>query len=382
MGMKPIVLYDKAKNGKIKQWSIETKGDKIITKHGYIDGKMAEKSKVIHKGKNIGKSNETTPEKQAELEARSKVKLQRRKGYTEKLNDLIAGKVKVNYNPMLAKTYEPGKGMLPKNCYAQPKLDGIRCVAVKKDYCVRFWSRTGKEFLVLWDLARELNHVMDNDTIWDGELYYHGWSFERITRAVKKECPDSYKIQYHVYDIPKTNGVAGDQTKFSVRNCWLEFAHKATINDRLKFYTAVPVSDETLAIILHDEYVRNGYEGLILRDGDAPYLWKHRGKELLKYKEFVDEEFRIIGYRSGSGVDEGTIIFKCHTGGRRDKCLQYNANGSGYFDVRPKGTVEHRRDMYAVGWRYVGKMLTVRYQERTLYDVPKFPVGITIRDYE
>jgi DNA ligase-1 len=133
---------------------------------------------------------------------------------------------------------------------------------------------------------------------------------------------------------------------------------------------------------LHDEYVKQGYEGLILRDGDAPYLWKHRGKELLKYKEFIDEEFRIIGYRAGTGVDEGTIIFKCHTGGRRDKCLPYGANGSGYFDCRPKGTVEYRSAMYDTGWRFVGKMLTVRYQERTLYDVPKFPVGISIRDYE
>jgi DNA ligase-1 len=38
--------------------------------------------------------------------------------------------------------------------------------------------------------------------------------------------------------------------------------------------------------------------------------------------------------------------------------------------------------MYDNGGEYVGKMLTVRYQEMTDIGVPRFPVGIAFRDYE
>jgi len=378
--MNKATLYDKAKNGKIKVWMISVDKNTIITHHGYIDGKLTEKRKTIHKGKNIGKKNETTPEQQALFEMQSKVKLQQRKGYSFNLQEVRSGKQAPTYLPMLAKTYN---GTLPDSCYAQPKLNGIRCVAVKQDYCVTLWSRTGKDLTgPLWDLARILNRTMTGDTIWDGELYVHGWDFSRITRAVKKESPDSYRIEFHVYDIPLCNTVRGDETKFALRNVWLSFGKKYIHEPRVKFIPAISISSEVEMKARHDLYVQDGYEGIILRDGDANYLWKHRGKELIKYKEFIDEEFPIIGYRAGTGVDEGTIIFKCHIGGRRNKCLPYNDPRSGYFDVRPRGTVSERRAMYSHGWRYVGEMLTVRYQERSIYDMPVFPVGISVRDYE
>jgi len=378
--MNEATLYDKAKNGKVKVWMISVHANEIITHHGYLDGKLSEKRKTIHKGKNIGKKNETTPEQQALSEMQSKVKLQQRKGYTFNLDEVLNDVQAPSYLPMLAKTYS---GTLPESCYVQPKLNGIRCVAVKDDYCVTLWSRTGKDLTgPLWDLARILNRKMSKNTIWDGELYKHGWDFNRITRAVKKESLDSYEIQYHVYDIPRNNSVDGDTVRFSLRNMWLTFAMQFIHDDRLEFIPATGISGEAAFKIKHNEYVRNGYEGIIARDGDAVYLWKHRGKELIKYKEFIDEEFPIIGYRAGTGVDDGTIIFKCHIGGRRDKGIKYNDPNSGYFDVRPKGTVSERSEMYLRGWRYVGKMLTVRYQERSTYDVPIFPVGIAVRDYE
>ena len=53
-------LYALSSNGKIKTWEIEAKGDTMIIRSGYIDGKLNEQTKTI-KGKNIGRSNETTP---------------------------------------------------------------------------------------------------------------------------------------------------------------------------------------------------------------------------------------------------------------------------------------------------------------------------------
>jgi hypothetical protein len=52
------------------------------------------------------------------------------------------------------------------------------------------------------------------------------------------------------------------------------------------------------------------------------------------------------------------------------------------FGCRPEGTREDRQELFRKGAEYVGKMLTVKYQNLTPDGVPRFPVGKTIRDYE
>jgi DNA ligase-1 len=53
------------------------------------------------------------------------------------------------------------------------------------------------------------------------------------------------------------------------------------------------------------------------------------------------------------------------------------------FTVRPRGSLEKRREMYNDGDTFLNKKLTVRYQELDpTTGIPRFPVGIEIRDYE
>ena len=52
------------------------------------------------------------------------------------------------------------------------------------------------------------------------------------------------------------------------------------------------------------------------------------------------------------------------------------------FTVTPEGTKERRKELYKNGKQYIGKMLTVKYQELTKYGVPRFGTGVAIRDYE
>ena len=52
------------------------------------------------------------------------------------------------------------------------------------------------------------------------------------------------------------------------------------------------------------------------------------------------------------------------------------------FNARPLGSFEDRKVWYENGKSYIGKMLTVRYQELTNDKIPRFPVGVCIRDYE
>ena len=180
---------------------------------------------------------------------------------------------------------------------------------------------------------------------------------------------DTQRLEYHRYDIPSINAPMKDR--------WIALTY-AKCSDRVKPVTTIKVNGDLHDGIkhYHDEFIKDGYEGIIIRDYMAKYLWKHRGAELLKYKEFIDAEFRIVGYKEGS---DGGVTFKLRTGGSRSNggILRYK-----YFDCRPIGTMEHRRDLYQNGWRYAGKMLTVRFQEYSDDNVPIFPVGIAFRDYE
>jgi DNA ligase-1 len=52
----------------------------------------------------------------------------------------------------------------------------------------------------------------------------------------------------------------------------------------------------------------------------------------------------------------------------------------------PNGTIESRKKLWAE-WEanpndFIGKELTVQYQELTPKGIPRFPKGLAIRDYE
>ena len=121
----------------------------------------------------------------------------------------------------------------------------------------------------------------------------------------------------------------------------------------------------------HKHYTGIGYEGVMIRNIDSPYTLKHRSKNLQKYKTFLDDEYPVIDFKEGTGKDKGTIIFimKSHTGK--------------IFNCRPRGTAEARAKAYKNGKSYIGKKITVTYQELTAGGTPVFPVcTLTPRDYE
>jgi len=102
---------------------------KIVCQYGRVDGKQQTKEEVITQGKNIGKKNETTPLAQANLEAQAKWTKQRdRKCYSEDPTG-AASAAKRALSPMLAKVYEDYLKKIDwTSAYAQPKLDGFRCM--------------------------------------------------------------------------------------------------------------------------------------------------------------------------------------------------------------------------------------------------------------
>ena len=94
------------------------------------------------------------------------------------------------------------------------------------------------------------------------------------------------------------------------------------------------------------------------------YKQQCRSKDLLKYKHFKDDEFKVVGVHEGNG---GIAVFECITPSGRT------------FGVNMKCTKEQKQDYLANFEEYRGKMLTVKYQELTDDGVPRFPVGNEFR---
>lgn len=118
---------------------------------------------------------------------------------------------------------------------------------------------------------------------------------------------------------------------------------------------------------LFAEFVEAGYEGIMLRNAAGVYRANYRSNDLQKYKEFIEDEYRIIGFTQGDGRDAGAVVWVCETEDGKE------------FTVRPRGTMEKRREWFSQGDSYIGMNLTVIYQELTEEGKPRFPVGKAIR---
>jgi DNA ligase-1 len=108
----------------------------------------------------------------------------------------------------------------------------------------------------------------------------------------------------------------------------------------------------------------------MIRDRFSVYEVGQRSNYLLKHKDFQTEEYEITGANTGHGRDADAVVWVCQT------------QDGQIFNVRPEGTIVQREEDYKNRDKFMGKMLTVRFQNLTSLGIPRFPVGIVIRDYE
>lgn len=357
-------LYGIAKSGKIKQWTVKVDFSKtypaIVTTFGYIDGIQREDRRCVKVGKNIGKSNETTVDEQAKLVAQSVWNKKKDKNY--QITFPIPGEfIKL---PMLALEFKDRGHDIDFPCYAQAKLNGVRCLAENKINAISLTSRGGKAFNMLSHLQEHLElMILRKETI-DGELYNHNLTFQEIVSAVKREKgvnPNTSKIEYHVYDI------ADPDMDFDKR---IE-----ALYDKIPNVEGVPIKRVSTKWIenmdelneFHEYNVSQGYEGTMVRNLKGGYLFQYRSENLQKIKDFLDAEFEIIGGKEGAGSATGECIFKCITFDKKE------------FDVRTVGTREVRMEQWNNLLSYIGKFLSVKYQNLSDEGTPIFPVGLEIR---
>ena len=378
-------LYKRNSNGSLNQWTITVANTTITTTYGQVGGAMQTTSDTITEGKNIGRSNETTPQQQAQLEATAQHEKKRKSGYVADLataqrggtDDIIEGGVL----PMLAKVYEDRADKVTFPVAVQPKLDGHRCIAVIEasgafGVSVSLWSRTRKPIKSMPHIVAELRSIFaerlrtgeitDGMYVTDGELYVHSHRdrFEQLTSLIRPDepRPGHEVVEYHVYDIVS-------QQPFLDRFRALEHTFDTAKHIRL---VETHIAAHVAQLMGHYDYFRKaGYEGAMARQLHLPYEHK-RSDQLLKLKDFQDAEFKIIG------VEEGRGKLKGHVGAF--VCEVPVSDGVTTCAVKLAGDTSVLAQAWQQPDKWIGKMLTVKYQGRTAAGVLRFPVGLRLRE--
>lgn len=375
-------LYGSDSKGKIKIWNIKvTLNDDnitatISTEYGLENGKQQSNTKIIKKGKNIGKKNETTPFQQAVSEATSKFNKKIKENYFTSKDNLN----NASFRPMLALDYKNRSKSITFPCYIQPKFDGIRANLYLKDNCIKLISRKGNDFPHLNHIKESAKKILNKypDIILDGELYTTDISFQKITGICRRETlkkEDTHLINlikfwcFDIYD--KNNTSLSFEKRFNkLKEISNDFDNNFVLADTQLFNE----SQKTQEIV--NSYIEKGFEGIMFRNKSGPYKPDFRSKDLQKLKNTFDSEFTIIGF--DESVD-GNIVWVC-------EYTNTKTNQNSTFTATPKISHSIRKELLKKAKnnfnQFKNKKLTVRYQELTDEGCPRFPVAIDIRDYE
>ena len=217
------------------------------------------------------------------------------------------------------------------------KFDGERCVARKDGDTVRLESRTGKDLTSTYPEVRAAlagqrpeRLLVDGEVVaFDGEQTSFGRLQQRLglTRP-SRSLVNAFPVVYCAFDLLEAD--AEDLTALPLveRRARLEGEIKST--ESLHISEAWHGDSERLFA----GACRSGWEGLIAKRADAPYV-RGRSRDWLKLKCVLAQELVIGGYTdpAGSRSDFGALLVGYYQGGR----LRYAGKvGTGYSAAQLK----------------------------------------------
>lgn len=273
--------------------------------------------------------------------------------------------------PMLAKSADKcTAGIWEKEWFCSSKLDGCRALMYFKDNLVQVASRGGGNYNAATKHLREDPIILalfkqNPDLILDGELYKHGadWPLQRISGLArqsewKEECGE---LEYWIYDYIDT------KQPFSERHKVLKEMKTLFPKDsKIKIVDHVSLSNYTDVKNQHDEWVKQGFEGLCARNPEKEYgINKRSSLYLIKLKMYADSEWEIVGVQEGLREEDMCFLMKTKEGKQ--------------FAAKPIGTAEQRRYYLAHPEEYIGKMGTCKYFTMSNDGIPLQPIFKAVR---
>ena len=239
------------------------------------------------------------------------------------------------------------------------KINGIRALSNLRENKITIRSQ-------LNNLYPHLNHIKSELEIFlrylptncelDGELYSLKLSFKDLKTSVGQV--NGNEIKYWVYDIIDPQRMIWENRYKMLVNAYVKYLEDGNTSNNFRIMQAYNANSHHDIDKYYNQFITEGYNGLNIRrygyvekDQKLAQYRPNKTASLIEYKHFYDEDVIIIGYESEK---EFTV---------EDK------KGNNY-PVKSKNIV---------GQNIVGKELTIRYQEKSVKGVPKFPVAICLK---
>ena len=301
-------------------------------------------------------------------------------GVSEKTVNKIAKKfpqysIPVFTCPLAHDSANHEKKMIGKK-QVEVKLDGVRVITViqgdtshGKLSRVEMFSRNGKQFHNFGHIIAEIEAVIKDspppyDLVLDGEVM--SANFQDLMKQVhRKDGKQSDDAVLHLFDMcPLSEFQKGmwdkpQSFRSQAVKAWVD-QHK----DVLEHVQTLDWEDVDLDtqegqkrfVELNKAAVDGGYEGVMIKDIDAPYECK-RTHSWLKAKPFIEVTLKVANVEEGTGRNVGRLGAVILEG--EDDGYNYSLNcGSGFTDAQ-------RDEYWAERDSLIGQLIEVRADART-----------------
>ena len=381
-------LISKDSKGKIRVVEISYEGNEttriytIYRYTGQFEGKMTKQPEIIvDKGKATRNIHE-----QVELQFNALVKGYKDKGYIELENEIdnynseelyqLLGESPTGSNgvvkPMLAKQADKvtNTKIFDKEWLASRKIDGLRCIIYLGDDGKLHTSSRGATnydsamFEILTHPALIKLFKNNKGLMLDGECYHHGYTLQQINSIARtqKVAKDLEVLQFYWYDIvdlnnpfksrlAKMKSIAEELKEYGSEIGWKPDRIFKENELRIQFVPQVEVNGWDNMMKLHNDYVSEGWEGLVIRDPERPYKPNGRTNDMIKIKVYKDDCFKVVGKEAGLRGSEDMVFimqmpdgrtFKAKPFGDREQKEEYWIN----FDKKYKGHIGECKFFY------------------------------------
>ena len=377
-------------------WNDEEHAYEIIRITGIYNKTQTQQPSIFIR---IGKVNRTVTE-QTRLQYNHMLKEYRDKGYkdlnknpeeySEQELSTIAGEYKTTQEgllkPMLAKQADSvaNKKIFDKEYYGSRKINGVRCELWFDGKEIHAHSRGS----ISYDLV--MDHVCSHplliqlfkanpSLIMDGEIYKYGWTLNKISGICRslKTAYDGEPLEFYFYDIVDTELSFTDRFKkmlkikkllnlsFDPTKVWQEDDLK------IQFVPQDKMSGWDNMMTIHNKFISEGWEGLVIRLASAKYGPGKRTNDMIKIKVYKDAEYKIVGLSEGLRPEDMCFVMETEQG------QQFNAKPLGDRSQK-QWYREHLNEL-------IGQIATLKYFEmsgKEGSEIPQQPVLMCIRNYE
>ncbi len=233
-----------------------------------------------------------------------------------------------------------------KYWFASRKIDGVRCSFYWNGKKILTASRGGSTY------EYSTQHITQNlkfieffkkhpDYVLDGELYKHGKQLQEISGAARleKNAVDCDWLEYYIYDIMLPNVTFYDRLQvlkeikeelnlsFNPYKEWRE-------NDlQVQMVPQEKVSGYDAIMDLHNKYVEEGWEGVVIRNPEKTYGFGKRTNDMIKLKMYRDDCFLVTGIEAGLRGYEDMVFILITSDGK-------------LFKAKPLGDKETKKDYW------------------------------------